>query len=81
MSSTPPATPELNPALGPITPAEVAPVETAPSATIAQGPTLVRVVGFIGLFLAVLGLVVIVMVLAVIWYIILLRSPNVGFTF
>lgn len=31
--------------------------------------------------LILLGLAVVVMVLAVIWYIILLRSPNVGFTF
>ena len=31
--------------------------------------------------LILLGLAVVVMVLAVIWYIILLRSPKVGFTF
>jgi ABC-type transport system involved in multi-copper enzyme maturation permease subunit len=62
MSSTPPATPELNPPPGEPAPAlgPIAPVETAPSATIAEGPTLIRVVGFIGLFLAVLGLVVVV---------------------
>lgn len=60
MSSTPPATPDLNPPpdrpeldRGPLLP------ETAPSATISQGPTLARVVGFIGLFLTVLGVVVV----------------------
>ncbi len=60
MSSTPSATHDLNlppgrpPELGP-----AAPAETAPSATIAQGPTLARICGFIGLFLTVLGVVVV----------------------
>jgi hypothetical protein len=61
MSSTPPATPELNPPLGGPAPelGPPAPAETAPSATLSRGPTLARVVGFVGLFLTVLGSVVV----------------------
>ena len=54
MSSIPPATPA--PAL---------PVETAPSAIVAVGPTLARILGFFGLFLLVLGAVVVVTTRAV----------------
>lgn len=64
MSSIPPATTDPTPpasaALGP-----VAPIETPPSPIVAEGPTFARIVGFIGLFGAVLGLVVIVTTRAV----------------
>ncbi len=66
MSSIPPATTEPNspqtsvplspsPVLGP-----VAPVETAPSAMVSEASTFARVIGFIGLFCTVLGLVVVI---------------------
>jgi hypothetical protein len=53
--------PELNPPPGDRAPelGPAAPAETAPSATVSQGPTLARVCGFIGLFLTVLGVVVV----------------------
>jgi ABC-type transport system involved in multi-copper enzyme maturation permease subunit len=69
MSSTPPATTEpisppasvpdssplsAAPALGP-----AAPAETAPSAIVAEGPLFARIIGFLGLFLTVLGVVVV----------------------
>ena len=57
MSSTPPATTEPIPA--------ARPVETAPSAILAEGPALARAVGFIGLFLLVLGAVVVITTRAV----------------
>jgi ABC-type transport system involved in multi-copper enzyme maturation permease subunit len=51
----PPAAPE--PVLGPLAPAT--PGETAPSAMLDDAPALARIVGVVGLFLTVLGLVVI----------------------
>ncbi len=57
MSSTPPATTEPIPA--------ARPVETAPSAILTEGPALARAVGFIGLFLLVLGAVVVITTRAV----------------
>ncbi len=67
MSSIPPATTEpTSPASAPASVlGPVAPVETAPSVIVAEGPTLARIIGFIGLFCAVLGLVVIVTTRAV----------------
>ncbi|QJW96966.1 ABC transporter permease [Frigoriglobus tundricola] len=59
MSSTPPATTEPTP------PAAARPVETAPSAILAEGAALARLVGFIGLFLLVLGAVVVITTRAV----------------
>jgi gliding motility-associated transport system permease protein len=41
-------------------PAPAAPVETAPSAMLTEGPTFARFVGFIGLFFLVLGAVVVI---------------------
>ena len=52
MSSTPPATTEPNPT--------ARPVETAPSAIVAEGPAISRIIGFFGLFGLVLGSVVII---------------------
>ena len=48
-----------------IDPTPLAPVETAPSAIVTEGPALARAVGFAGLFLLVLGAVVIVTTRAV----------------
>jgi ABC-type transport system involved in multi-copper enzyme maturation permease subunit len=59
MSSTPPATTDPTP------PAPAPLVETAPSALLAQGPAFARVIGFVGLFAAVLGAVVIITTRAV----------------
>jgi ABC-type transport system involved in multi-copper enzyme maturation permease subunit len=69
MSTTPPATTEPTsptapggapePVLGPVSPFTPT-AETAPSVIVTEGPTAARVVGFVGLFLAVLGLVVVV---------------------
>jgi ABC-2 type transport system permease protein len=61
MSSTPPAASEpAAPVLGPVTPvAAPRPAETAPSAIVAEGPIVARVIGFAGLFLFVLGAVVV----------------------
>lgn len=58
MSSIPPATEPVSaaPAVGALR----APAETAPSATKFEGPTFARFVGFVGLFLLVLGAVVVV---------------------
>jgi ABC-2 type transport system permease protein len=61
MSSIPPATTDPNSPQ----PAAPRPVETAPSAIMVEGPTLARAVGFIGLFLLVLGAVVIITTRAV----------------
>lgn len=66
MSSPPPTTPEPTPpappaVLGPVVPiAPPAPLETAPSAILTQVPMLTRAVGVAGLFLTVLGVVVVV---------------------
>jgi ABC-type transport system involved in multi-copper enzyme maturation permease subunit len=62
MSSTPPAATNPFPAASSAAPAlgPAAPVETAPSAIIAEGPTIARIIGFLGLFLTVLGVVVVV---------------------
>ncbi len=59
MSSIPPATTEPNAPANTATVDTRAPVETAPSATITDPATLARIFGFIGLFLFVLGGVVI----------------------
>lgn len=70
MSSIPPLTdppPPGAPApiLGPVVPVPPPPVETAPSAVVAEGPMFARLVGFIGLFLLVLGAVVVITTRAV----------------
>ena len=59
MSSIPPATTDPIPAATAVGPLR-APVETAPSGTRIEGPAFARIVGFLGLFLLVLGAVVVV---------------------
>jgi hypothetical protein len=61
MSSIPPATTDPNPPAGePGTPfAPATPGETAPSAILAEVPALTRVLGVVGLFLTILGSVVV----------------------
>src|SRR4051812_40941345 len=61
MSSIPPATTDPTPPAPP----PAAPVETAPSAIVAEGPTMARAIGFTGLFLLVLGGVVVITTRAV----------------
>jgi ABC-type transport system involved in multi-copper enzyme maturation permease subunit len=69
-STTPEPNPPASPPIrisAPIAPAApgARPVETAPSAMLAEGPTFARFVGFVGLFLLVLGAVVVISTRAV----------------